>query len=75
MKEPGAYLVTATMAGGNVSRIIVWVSDTVILKKQLDGQVFYYVADAVNGRSPRRMSSSSAGGRSRCSPTATSTAS
>lgn len=50
MKEPGAYLVTATMAGGNVSRIIVWVSDTVILKKQLDGQVFYYVADAVNGR-------------------------
>jgi uncharacterized protein YfaS (alpha-2-macroglobulin family) len=49
MKEPGAYLVTAKMAGGNVSRIIVWLSDTIILKKQLDGQSYYYVADAVSG--------------------------
>ena len=38
------------MADGNLSRIIVWVSDTVILKKQLDGKVFYYVADAVTGQ-------------------------
>jgi alpha-2-macroglobulin len=50
MDKAGAYLVTATMQGGNVSRIIVWVSDTVILKKQLDGQSFYYVADAVSGQ-------------------------
>ncbi|MGH7172674.1 MAG: MG2 domain-containing protein, partial [Gemmataceae bacterium] len=49
MDKAGAYLVTATMQGGNVSRIIIWVSDTVILKKQLDGQSFYYVADAVSG--------------------------
>ncbi len=49
MDKPGAYLVTATMQGGNVSRIIVWISDTVLLKKQLDGQAFYYVADAVTG--------------------------
>ena len=38
------------MADGNLSRIIVWVSDTVILKKQLDGKVYYYVADAVTGK-------------------------
>jgi uncharacterized protein YfaS (alpha-2-macroglobulin family) len=50
MKKPGAYLLTATMAGGNTSRIIVWVSDTIILKKTLDGKVFYYACDAVTGQ-------------------------
>jgi uncharacterized protein YfaS (alpha-2-macroglobulin family) len=50
LKQPGAYLLTARMAGGNLSRIIIWVSDTAILKKQLDGQVYYFVADAVTGR-------------------------
>src|SRR5262249_36868645 len=49
MDKPGAYLLTAKMQGGNVSRILVWLSDTVILKKQLDGQAYYYVADAVTG--------------------------
>ncbi|MCI0684580.1 MAG: MG2 domain-containing protein [Gemmataceae bacterium] len=49
MSKAGAYLVSATMAGGNVSRIIIWNTDTIILKKQLDGQVFYYVADAATG--------------------------
>jgi uncharacterized protein YfaS (alpha-2-macroglobulin family) len=48
--RPGAYLLRAQMAGGNISRIIVWVSDTVILKKTLDGKVYYHVADAVTGR-------------------------
>jgi uncharacterized protein YfaS (alpha-2-macroglobulin family) len=50
LKKPGAYLVTAKVAGGNLSRIIVWVSDTVIVKKQLDGKVYYFVADAVTGQ-------------------------
>jgi uncharacterized protein YfaS (alpha-2-macroglobulin family) len=48
--KPGAYLLTARMAGGNLSRIIVWLSDTVIVRKQLDGRVLYYVADAVSGQ-------------------------
>jgi uncharacterized protein YfaS (alpha-2-macroglobulin family) len=48
--KPGAYLLTAKMAGGNTSRILVWLSDTVIVRKQLDGQVLYYVADAVTGQ-------------------------
>ena len=42
-------LVTATMANGNVSRIIIWNTDTIILKKNLDGQTLYYVADAATG--------------------------
>src|SRR4029077_12523287 len=45
----GAYLVKGQVAGGNLSRIIVWVSDTAILKKQLDGKVYYYTADAATG--------------------------
>jgi uncharacterized protein YfaS (alpha-2-macroglobulin family) len=49
LQKPGAYLVTARMADGNLSRIIVWVADTVIVKKQLDGKAFYFVADAVSG--------------------------
>jgi uncharacterized protein YfaS (alpha-2-macroglobulin family) len=50
LRKPGAYLVTAKMAGGNLSRIIVWVSDTALVKKQLEGQSLYYVADAVTGQ-------------------------
>jgi len=49
LKKAGAYLVTAQMAGGNLSRILVWISDTVIVKKMLDKQSLYYVADAVSG--------------------------
>jgi uncharacterized protein YfaS (alpha-2-macroglobulin family) len=50
LDKPGAYLLRGRMAGGNLSRIIVWVSDTVIVKKNLEGQAYYFVADAVTGR-------------------------
>jgi uncharacterized protein YfaS (alpha-2-macroglobulin family) len=50
LTKPGAYLVIAQMAGGNTSRVIVWVADTGILKKQLDGQSYYFVGDAANGQ-------------------------
>jgi alpha-2-macroglobulin len=49
MTKAGAYLVTAEMADGNVSRILLWVNDTVIVKKQLDNKYLYYVADATSG--------------------------
>jgi alpha-2-macroglobulin len=49
LEKPGAYLVTATMQNGNTSRILVWVTDTVILKKQLDNQTYYFVGDALTG--------------------------
>lgn len=50
LEKAGAYLVTAQMADGNVSRVIVWLADTVIAKKTLNGQTLVYVADAVNGK-------------------------
>ncbi len=50
LKKAGAYLVTARMQSGNIARIIIWVSDTVIVKKPLKQQMLYYVADAVSGK-------------------------
>ena len=49
MKDAGAYLLTAQMAGGNASRVIVWVADAVLVKKPLAQQTLYYLADAVTG--------------------------
>ncbi len=50
LQKPGAYLVSATMKDGNVSRMVLWVADTVIVKKPLDGKQMYFVADAVTGQ-------------------------
>ncbi|MBI3987413.1 MAG: alpha-2-macroglobulin, partial [Lentisphaerae bacterium] len=50
LKKPGAYLVTARMEDGNISKIVVWLNDTAIVRKPLDKEVLYFVADAVNGR-------------------------
>jgi uncharacterized protein YfaS (alpha-2-macroglobulin family) len=49
MQEAGAYLLTAKMADGNVSNVIVWITDTVLIKRQLEGQTYYFAADAVTG--------------------------
>ena len=49
LQKAGAYLVTAKMADGNTSRIILWVADTVIARKPLAGKMHYFVADAVSG--------------------------
>jgi hypothetical protein len=50
LSRPGAYLLVARMQDGNTARIIIWVSNTTIIKKPLNQQVLYYLADAVNGR-------------------------
>jgi len=50
LQEAGAYLLTAKMKGGNTSRIVIWVADTAIVKKPVDGKDFYFVADAVTGK-------------------------
>ncbi|MDP6636120.1 MAG: MG2 domain-containing protein [Phycisphaerae bacterium] len=50
LQKAGAYLLTARMANGNLSRIIIWVADTAIVKKPLNGKTWYYVADAVSGK-------------------------
>ena len=49
LQKAGAYLLTAKMAGGNTSYIIVWLADTAIVHKQLQGKNYYYVADAAGG--------------------------
>lgn len=49
LQKGGAYLVTAKIADGNTTRIILWLNDTAIVKKNIDNKVLYYVADAVTG--------------------------
>ena len=68
LQKAGAYLLTAQMEGGNISRIVVWLDDTVILKKPLAGKTYYFVADCTNrpARSPGPASTSSAGAPCRC---------
>jgi len=50
LQRPGAYLLTAKMREGNTSYIVLWINDTALVKKPLDGKTYYYVADAVSGR-------------------------
>jgi uncharacterized protein YfaS (alpha-2-macroglobulin family) len=50
LSKPGAYLLTARMKDGNTNFIILWVDDTAIVKKPLNGKTFYYVADCVTGK-------------------------
>ncbi|HEX4413530.1 MAG TPA: MG2 domain-containing protein [Lacipirellulaceae bacterium] len=49
LQKAGAYLVTAKVAGGNTPKIILWLSDTAILRKPMADKSFYFVADAVTG--------------------------
>jgi hypothetical protein len=50
LQTAGAYLVTAQVADGNISRIVLWVADTAIVQKQLDKQAWLFVADAAGGQ-------------------------
>jgi uncharacterized protein YfaS (alpha-2-macroglobulin family) len=49
LQTAGAYLVVARLDGGNTSRIVVWLDDTVIVKKPLAAKTYYFVADARTG--------------------------
>ena len=49
VQKAGAYLVTSQMEGGNASRVIVWLADTVVVKKPVDQGAWVYVADARSG--------------------------
>jgi uncharacterized protein YfaS (alpha-2-macroglobulin family) len=54
LQKPGAYLVRAKMADegeakGNTNFIVLWIADTAIVKKPIQGQSMYFVADAVTG--------------------------
>jgi hypothetical protein len=50
LQKAGAWLITAQMDGGNESLMVLWIADTVLVKKPVDQGVFYYVADAVTGQ-------------------------
>jgi len=49
LQKAGAYLVSAKIPGGNTSKIILWVSDTAMVRKPMQDKSFYFVADAVTG--------------------------
>ncbi len=55
LQQAGAYLLTATMEGGNSCNIVLWLADTAIVKKPLDGKTYYFVADAVSGQPLRKV--------------------
>lgn len=50
LQKAGAYLLTAKMEKGNTHQVVVWLADTAIVKKPLENQALYYVADAVTGK-------------------------
>jgi len=45
----GAFLIRAEMEDGNVESAVIWLEDTAIVRKQLDGSILYFVADAQTG--------------------------
>ncbi len=49
LQKAGAYLLTAKITGGNTSKIIIWLDDTAIVKKNLDQKAWFFVADAASG--------------------------
>jgi len=49
LQKAGAYFVTAKVAGGNTSQIVLWLADTAIVRKPMADKSFYYVADATTG--------------------------
>ncbi|MFQ3594207.1 MAG: MG2 domain-containing protein, partial [Gemmataceae bacterium] len=50
LTKAGAYLIEAKMEGGNTTRCIAWIADTVLVKKMLQNQAMYFVADAITGK-------------------------
>ena len=50
LQKAGAYLLTADIGDGNTSRIIIWISDTALAHKRLDGRDYYFLADATSGQ-------------------------
>ncbi|MBL7661243.1 alpha-2-macroglobulin [bacterium] len=49
LQKAGAYYLVAKLAGGNESKIVMWLADTALINKALDQGTFYYVGDALNG--------------------------
>lgn len=49
LQDAGAYLVTASVDGGNTTHIVVWIDSLAILRKNVDNRVLYYLGEADGG--------------------------
>ncbi len=49
-ESPGAYLLEAKIAGGNTTKIVLWLNDTAIVQKNLDQGAYFFIADAKSGK-------------------------
>ncbi len=49
LQKAGEYLLTARMDDGNTCYIVVWLDDTVIVKKPMAEKAYYFVADSRTG--------------------------
>ncbi len=49
LDEGGAYLVTSKTGSGNETKVVLWVDNTSIVRKQLSGGSYYFFADARTG--------------------------
>lgn len=50
LDQPGAWLVEVELKDGNKSAILVWVADTVLVRKPTEEGFMYLLRDAVDGR-------------------------
>ena len=50
LQKAGAYLLSAKIDGGNTSQIVVWLDDTVIVKKTMEQKAYHFVADSRTGQ-------------------------
>ena len=49
LDEGGAYLITSKTGSGNETKVVLWVDNTSIVRKQLSGGSYYFFADARTG--------------------------
>tara|TARA_R110002096_G_scaffold159011_11_gene324666 strand:- start:3698 stop:9697 length:6000 start_codon:yes stop_codon:yes gene_type:complete len=49
LQEAGAYWLEAHVSEGNKTSVVVWVTDTAIVRKPLDGKFHHFIADARSG--------------------------
>ncbi len=49
VEKAGAYLIEAKMRDGNTSYLVLWLNDTIIVRKPLAETTYYFVADAETG--------------------------
>lgn len=49
LQKAGCYLVESQMADGNQSRTLVWISDAILVEKNIEGGRCYFLLDATKG--------------------------